>query len=185
MRRSVIIIALNKHKYRRLRKYLFYRNKWKFLSNHLFFFSDRITPWSSYPSQYLASPPAPPPYSQPIPPLLPAPAPYPYLAPAPSYSQPAPAPSYSQPSSPEPSYSQPAPPAPTYYQHGGDYGNEDASDLRNRDPPGTLYSQYVAAAPFQNSKESPLLNQFREESEKNRQKYTSPSYSNKYQTIDA
>lgn len=38
MRRSVIIIALNKHKYRRLRKYLFYRNKWKFLSNHLFFF---------------------------------------------------------------------------------------------------------------------------------------------------
>jgi len=50
--------------------------------------------------------------------------------------------------------------------------------------PGKLYSQ-LAAASFQNSKESPVLHQLREESEKNRHKYAPPSYNNHYQTVDA
>lgn len=103
---------------------------------------------------------------------------YPPSPAAPQYL-PSPAPS-------PPSYSQPAPPSPAYYQQGGDYYDKDVSDLRN-DPPGKLYSQFAITAPFQNSKESPLLHQLREESEKNRNKYGPllPSYSNQYQTIDA
>lgn len=132
----------------------------------------RFVPWTSYSGPtgpiYLTPPPSPP-----------SPAPSQHTEPAP------PSPQYSYPvlpPSPPPQYSQSAPPAPTYYQH-SEYSEEN-SDLRNRDPPGKLYSQYAATA-FQNSKESPVLHQLREESEKNRNKYASPSYSNQYQTIDA
>ncbi|XP_025418917.1 extensin-like isoform X2 [Sipha flava] len=133
-------------------------------------------PSSSYspagPSHTPAGPshtPAGPSYSHPAPPspYLPAAPPSPPL-----YSH-----SVSQYSHPASQYSHPVPPAPTYYSNsGGDY-SEDG-------PPGKLYSQ-LAATTFQNSKESPLLQQLREESEKNRKKYVPPSFSNQYQTIDA
>lgn len=135
-------------------------------------------PWTYYPSnpvatQYSAPPPPPPP---------------------PSYPQPV-APSQYSPPAPPPEYSPPAPPAPlSYYQQNTDYGsgNEDGGG----DLPGKLYTQFAASpappAPFHNSKESPLLLQLREESEKNRIKYGSqppplpPQYpSHQYQAIDA
>ncbi|KAL4123083.1 hypothetical protein QTP88_015315 [Uroleucon formosanum] len=123
----------------------------------------RFVPWASYPPNPTAL--------------------QPYSAPVPSqYSEPPPPSQYSAAQSPAAQYSQPAPPSPAYYQHpaGTDGGYVEESN----EPPGKLYSQ-LAAASFQNSKESPVLHQLREESEKNRHKYAPPSYNNHYQTVDA
>ncbi|XP_050053200.1 uncharacterized protein LOC114131831 [Aphis gossypii] len=130
----------------------------------------RFVPWSSYPPNPTALQPYSAPYSS-----------------APPSQYPVPSTQYPAAQSPLTHYSQPAPPSPNYYQHSGstDSGyTEESSDLRYREPPGKLYTQFSAPS-FQNSKESPLLHQLREESEKNRNKYAPPSYSNQYQTVDA
>uniref|UniRef100_A0A2S2N7C1 Uncharacterized protein n=1 Tax=Schizaphis graminum TaxID=13262 RepID=A0A2S2N7C1_SCHGA len=125
----------------------------------------RFVPWPSYPPN-----PAPQPYSAQ------------YSAPAPQY--PAPPAQYTAAQSPPTQYSQPAPPSPTYYQHSGGTDGGYVEESSDREPPSKLYTQFAAGS-FQNSKESPLLHQLREESEKNRNKYAPPSYSNQYQTVDA
>ncbi|XP_026815024.1 leucine-rich repeat extensin-like protein 2 [Rhopalosiphum maidis] len=126
----------------------------------------RFVPWSSYPP----NPTAPQPYSAK------------YSAPPPQY--PAPPAQYPAAQSPPTQYSQPAPPSPTYYQHSGGTDGGYVEESGEREPPGKLYTQFAAGS-FQNSKESPLLHQLREESEKNRKKYAPPLYSNQYQTVDA
>ncbi|XP_022178213.1 extensin-2-like [Myzus persicae] len=134
----------------------------------------RFVPWSPYPPNPTALQPYSPPsqYS--------APPPSQYTAPPPS-QYPASSSQYSAAQSPPTQYSQSAPPSPTYYQHSG--GTDGGYVEESNEPPGKLYSQ-LAAASFQNSKESPLLHQLREESEKNRHKYSPPSYNNHYQTVD-
>ncbi|CAI6345958.1 unnamed protein product [Macrosiphum euphorbiae] len=139
----------------------------------------RLVPWSSYPP----NPTALQPYSASPPPQYSAPPPSQYSAPPPSQYSASPPSQYSAAQSPSTQYSQPAPPSPTYYQHSA--GTTDGGYVEeSNEPPGKLYSQ-LAAASFQNSKESPVLHQLREESEKNRHKYAPPSYNNHYQTVDA
>lgn len=156
----------------------------------LFFVYRRLVPWSSYPPnpsppQY--SPASPPQYSPASPPQYPPASPPQYSPASPPQYTPASPPQYSQPLH----YSQASGPAPpSYYQHTEYSGTE--SNSRNQGQPGKLYSQAAAAAAssssgFHNSKESPLLNQLREESEKNRNKYAPPPYNpnGPYQTVDA
>jgi len=126
----------------------------------------RFVPWSSHPP----NPTAPQPYSAQ------------YSGSPPQY--PVTPVQYPAAQSPLTQYSQPAPPSPTYYQHSGSTDSGYVEESSDREPPGKLYTQFAAGS-FQNSKESPLLHQLREESEKNRNKYAPPSYSNQYQTVDA
>ncbi|XP_025191710.1 leucine-rich repeat extensin-like protein 1 [Melanaphis sacchari] len=143
----------------------------------------RFVPLPSYPPNPTALQPYSAPYSAPL---------SQYPAPSVQYSAtpsqyPVSSAQYPAAHPPSTQYSQSVPPSPTYYQHSGstDGGySEESNDLRNREPPGKLYTQFAASS-FQNSKESPLLHQLREESEKNRNKYAPPSYSNQYQTVDA
>ncbi|XP_050423107.1 nematocyst expressed protein 4-like [Adelges cooleyi] len=128
----------------------------------------RYTPWNYYP--------APTPLLSTSAPSPPPPAPPQYLANPPAPAQ------YMSP--PPPQYLS-VPPSPLYYQHAAQPEGDSPDDLRNREPPNKAYAQPQSSAnTFHNSKESPILNQLREESEKNRKKYPAPLYSN-YHAIDS